>query len=119
MAREVSSRESSNNKSNGAAARSSSISSKSKHGTLRLDELRARLPLSSEGRPSQLLEVVPGAHPTAACRACSGYAALSCPGLPSRFLVPSHLGPCDNNGRRKRTKLHLTRLMGPSPCPSF
>src|SRR5712692_6951889 len=58
MAREVSSRESSNNKSNGAAARSSSISSKSKHGTLRLDELRARLPLSSEGRPSQLLEVV-------------------------------------------------------------
>src|SRR5260370_32214148 len=118
MAREVSSRESTATRTTGAAARRS-ISSKSKQGTLRLDELRARLPLSSEGRPSQLLEVVPGAHPTAACRACSGYAALSCPGLPSRFLVPSHLGQCDNNGRRKRTKLHLTRLMGPSPCPSF
>jgi hypothetical protein len=34
----------------------------------------ARLALSSEGRPSQLLEVVPGSHPTAACRARSGYA---------------------------------------------
>src|ERR1700675_942145 len=89
MAREVSSRESTATRTTGAAAKRS-ISSKSKQGTLRLDELRARLPLSSEGRPSQLLEVVPGAHPTGAGRACSGYAALSCPGLPSHFLVPSH-----------------------------